>query len=60
MRRFCALLKDGHTNIMWNNYPCITTFFDQLQWYISDIEGKAIVTSINELNRSGFPLARKS
>ena len=56
MRRFCALLKDGHTNIMWNNYPCITTFFDQLQWYISDIEGKAIVTSINELNRKRIPI----
>lgn len=31
MRRFCALLKDGHTNIMWNTYERV--FVAEYQQY---------------------------
>lgn len=56
LRRFCALLHDGHTNVYWNGAQGITTYFDQLQWYVARIGGKAIVTHINQLNRERIPV----
>lgn len=56
MRRFCALLRDGHTHIGWSGSSGITTYFDQLQWYLDRIGGKAIVTRINQLNRERIPV----
>lgn len=56
LKRMCALLKDGHTNIYWDKFCGITTFFDTFQWHIGNIEGKAIVTGINELSKKQIPI----
>lgn len=56
LRRMCALLKDGHTNVYWDKFQGITTFFDAFQWEISNIDGKAIVTRINEMSKNKIPV----
>lgn len=56
LRRMCALLKDGHTNIYWDGFQGVTTFFDTFQWNISNIDGKAIVTRINEMSKDKIPV----
>lgn len=56
LKRMCALLKDGHTNIYYNHAKIITTYFDSLQWYIACVEGRPIVEKINELNKEKIPV----
>lgn len=56
LRRMCALLKDGHTNVYYDDFQGITTFFSDFQWYLNDIDGKAIVTSINEMSKKEIPV----
>ncbi len=56
LQRMCALLKDGHTNIKYENSETITTLFDSLQWYVDEIEERAIVTGINEMNKTKIPI----
>lgn len=56
LRRFCALLRDGHSRVHYFQGPIITTFFDKFQWYLSCIEGKAIVTGINSKQKKEIPV----
>lgn len=57
LTRFCALLRDGHSRVFANlPLPIITTYFDKFQWYLSNIEGKAIVTSINDKQKEWIPV----
>lgn len=56
LRRFCALLRDGHSRVNYFQGPIITTFFDKFQWYLSCIEGKAIVTGISSKQKEEIPL----
>ena len=50
MERFCAFLKDGHTNV-W--YPknvqdkVMNTMFGDYRLFIKNIEGRAIITNVN-------------
>lgn len=56
LQRFCALLHDGHSRVYYRKAPVITTFFDQFQWYVSPIEGKAIVSHINQRMKDEIPV----
>lgn len=56
LTRFCALLRDGHSWIHYRSAPYITTLFDKLQWNLSCIEGKAIVTGISSKQKDLVPV----
>ena len=56
MKRFCALLRDGHSRVYYFKGPIITTFFDKFQWHLSCIDGKAIVTGINSKMKKEIPI----
>lgn len=56
LQRFCALLRDGHSRVYYFKGPIITTFFDKFQWYLSCIEGKAIVTAISSKRKKEIPI----
>lgn len=56
LQRFCALLRDGHSWVDYFKGPIITTFFDKFQWYLSCIEGKAIVTGISSKQKKEIPI----
>ncbi|HCA81527.1 MAG TPA: peptidase S41 [Bacteroidetes bacterium] len=59
LQRFCALLKDGHTNIffpgpvgrqLWN------TMFGDYRIFLSNIENKAIITRVNASKKDEIPV----
>ncbi len=57
LQRFCALLNDGHTNIMLP--PGITewrTMFGEYRLIFENIEGKAIVTHVNLSKKDDLPV----
>lgn len=56
LQRYCALLRDGHSSVWPRFMPVITTYFDKLQWYLSRIEGKAIVTDISSKQKDLVPI----
>lgn len=56
LMRFCALLRDGHSYVYHRSAPYITTLFDKFQWYLSCIEGKAIVTGISSKQKELVPV----
>lgn len=59
LQRFCALLNDGHTNI---NFPeaiqnkIFTTYFGDYRLFITNIDGKAIITRINPSKKEEVPV----
>ena len=59
LQKFCALLKDGHTNIYFpeyiENYISISEFGDY-QIFISNIEDKAIITRTNASKKQEIPI----
>lgn len=59
LQKFCALLKDGHTNIYFpdyiEDYISINEFGDY-QIFISNIEDKAIITRVNLSKKDEIPL----
>lgn len=57
LERFCALLKDGHTNV----YPpasikTMTTMFGSYRLFVEHIDGKAIITRTNASKREEIPI----
>ena len=56
LARFCALLRDGHSYVYYRKSTHITTLFDTFQWYLSCIEGKAIVTGISSKQKDLVPV----
>lgn len=56
LQRFCALLRDGHSRVYYRKAPVINTLFDQFQWHLSFIEGKAIVSRINQRMKEEIPI----
>ena len=59
LQKFCAYLKDGHTNIYFpkniqdNIY---NTNFGEYRLFLTNIEGKAIITRINETKKTEIPI----
>jgi C-terminal processing protease CtpA/Prc len=59
LQRFCALLKDGHTNIyfptgvdtlIYNNW------FGDYRIYLTNVDGKAIITRVNKSKKDELPV----
>jgi len=58
-KKFCAFLKDGHTNVWFpqdiqNNI--LSTDFGEYMFVLSSIDGKAIITRINESKKDELPI----
>ena len=59
LQEFCAFLKDGHTNVYFpksiqdNIY---NTNFGDYRLFLSNIEGKAIVTRVNKSKKDEIPI----
>ncbi len=59
LQRFCAYLKDGHTNVYFPKYiqdSIYTTYFGEYRLFLSNIEGKAIVTRVNASKKEELPV----
>lgn len=60
MKQFCALLKDGHTNIDFpenirSQLQLLKTMFGEYRIFIENIEHKAIITHINPSKKDIIP-----
>lgn len=56
---FCAYLKDGHTNVYYPNaiaQNIMTTMFGPYRLFLTNIDGKAIVTRVNESKKNEIPV----
>jgi C-terminal processing protease CtpA/Prc len=59
MQRFCAMLKDGHTNIYMPEgkpFEMMTTMFGDYRLGVQDIDGKAIIVRVNLSKKKEIPL----
>ena len=59
LQKFCALLKDGHTNVymsdtIWNTL--YNTNFGEYRLFLGNIEGKAIVKRVNLSKKDQIPI----
>ncbi|RYE17608.1 MAG: peptidase S41, partial [Sphingobacteriaceae bacterium] len=59
LQRFCAFLKDGHTNV----YPpqavnnlVLNTMFGDHRLFIAKVDGKAIITHVNLSTKAEIPI----
>lgn len=58
LKRFCAMLKDGHTDV---NYPqaingaLYSSMFGKYKIFVSNIEGRAIITQTNASMKDEIP-----
>lgn len=59
LQKFCAFLKDGHTNV---SFPkkiqdnILTTDFGNYRLFLSNIDGKAIITKVNQSKKDELPI----
>ncbi len=63
LQKFCALLKDGHTGIRMPkaiDEKLLSTDFGEYRLFLTNIEGKAIVTQISVNKKKKFPSEQKS
>ena len=59
MQRFCASLKDGHTNVYFPKYiqeNVLNTHYGEYRFILSNVGGKAIVTQINNSKKDELPI----
>ncbi|RDV10710.1 peptidase S41 [Pontibacter diazotrophicus] len=59
LQRFCAFLKDGHTNVWFPREiqdNVLTTDFGDYNVFLSNIEGRAIITRINQSKKDELPI----
>lgn len=59
LQKFCAYLKDGHTNIYFPKTiqdSIFNTNFGDYRIFLTNIEGKAIITRINESKKTEIPI----
>ncbi|NCP85527.1 MAG: peptidase S41 [Bacteroidetes bacterium] len=59
LQKFCAFLKDGHTNVYFPKEiqeNILNTDFGDYRLFLSNIEGKAIITNINESKKNEIPI----
>ena len=58
LQKFCALLKDGHTNIFFPNSInnlLYRTNFGEYRLFVENFEGKAIITAVNLSKKEELP-----
>lgn len=59
LQKFCAYLKDGHTNVYFPQKiqdSIFNTNFGEYRIFLTNIEGKAIITRINESKKKEIPI----
>ncbi len=59
MQRFCAMLKDGHTNIYMpagKDFEPMNTMFGDYRFFIENVEDKAIITRVNLSKKDEIPI----
>ncbi|KQB99215.1 S41 family peptidase [Pedobacter sp. Hv1] len=59
LQRFCALLKDGHTNVFMPNnkdFELMNTMFGNYRFFLENIEGKAIIVRVNLSKKEEIPI----
>ncbi|MCB0575959.1 MAG: hypothetical protein KDC61_15495 [Saprospiraceae bacterium] len=59
LQQFCALLKDGHTNVYFPDTVqknLYNTYFGEYRLFMSNIDGKAIVTRVNASKKDEIPI----
>lgn len=59
LQRFCAFLKDGHTNVYFSESiqdSIFNTNFGEYRLFLTNIEGKAIITRVNESKKKEIPI----
>ena len=59
LERFCALLKDGHTNVFLPNkkeFETMTTMFGDTRLFLQNINNKAIVVRTNLSKKDEIPV----
>lgn len=59
LQKFCALLKDGHTNVYFpetKGYETMTTMFGDYRLFLTNIDGKAIVVRTNLSKKQEIPI----
>jgi C-terminal processing protease CtpA/Prc len=59
LQKFCAFLKDGHTNVFFSKKiqdNIFTTDFGDYRLFLSNIEGRAIITKVNDSKKDELPI----
>lgn len=57
LQKFCALLKDGHTNVYFpKSIEPMTAMFGDYKLFIKNIEGKAIIIRTNYSKKDEIPV----
>lgn len=57
LQKFCALLKDGHTNVDFpKNLEFMTTMFGDYRLFIKNIDNKAIIIRTNLSKKEEIPI----
>ena len=59
LQKFCALLKDGHTNInppSFKGVEYMTSMFGDYRFFIENIDGKAIIVRTNLSKKDEIPI----
>ncbi len=58
LQKFCAFLKDGHTNIYFPQeiYDKLNDNFEAHKFQLNGIQGKAVITGINKSKKEELPL----
>ncbi len=55
LSRYCAMLKDGHSYVVYKYNPMVTTFFDKFQLFVKPVEGRALVSQISSKQSDWIP-----
>ncbi len=59
LEKFCAMLHDGHTNV-WQPQSMqgkiMNTMFGDYRLFIKNIDGKAIITTVNTIKKDEIPI----
>ena len=56
LQKFCALLKDGHTNVFFpKSIMLMNTMFGDYRLFLKNIDGKAIVIRVNASKKNEIP-----
>ncbi len=59
LQKFCALLHDGHTNVYFPRAvqdSLFTSYFGDYRLFLTNIEGRAIVTRVNASKKEEIPV----
>lgn len=59
LQKFCATLKDGHTNVFMpstGDFETMTTMFGDYRFFVENIGGKAVIVRVNLSKKNEIPV----